>query len=797
MKFPLSLILVFCCGLSIAQSSLIDRLHSMQIDSRLKEKVYVHTNKTSYFPDDIIWFKAYVGDSINYPSTRTKILEVRLFDENGDQMFARTISITDGTGLGQFELNDAIAPGTYYLQARTNYMRNFGEEYQYLQEITILGEKSFNISKEESLKYDIQLFPESGNLVEDIENTLGIKALLNGKSIDFQGSIINGEGETITTFQSEHEGLGRFSFVYKKGGKYRAKIKVKDTVLEQAVPAASEKGVVLSIDNSDEEFLQVNLKVNEATFYNQIYSNYTLLYHQDRQLFQLYSVARLDSVTSLIKTKKNVFLDGVHTLTFFADDRPIAQRKFYIETGRKEALIFLEKSKIDADSVTYRLLSRGKKKKLNSDLSISILHEKSKAVDLKNTIKSAFLLRPHVRGYIENPAYYFDTENEKRKEHLDLLLLTQGWTGYTLDEIIKEINPIEKYVFKTGFELKGKIREEIKRKKLVLIPDDFRIMDKAKLQDKSTFVFQNLDVFKGDTVRVAYQNWLGKISRPLKIEYDTAHTKNSAKPLIPERFENYTRKKNITNIFEKTKKNGVTPTSTDTALRKLDGTIDLDEVTVTERKRSEQYLQRRKIIEKYEPLVGNIGQYYNIPLPEASNNSSMSLLDFLSSQGFSLQTSNNGQSYLGGYRKVAPLFINGRPIRPEELSTLPIKDIENIMINNLGFKPKGLTGGGANISIFQVFTSDAFGQNKTELFDKFVIKNGFDQAKKYYTPLYVFEGSRPLDLIEVDWKPNLITNNKGEVSFKIARKDSENGLLFEIQGFSSEGHLISKTIQTD
>ncbi|RKN78450.1 hypothetical protein D7Z94_19740 [Ulvibacterium marinum] len=759
----------------------------MQIDSRLKEKVYVHTNKTSYFPDDIIWFKAYVGDSINYPSTRTKILEVRLFDENGDQMFARTISITDGTGLGQFELNDAIAPGTYYLQARTNYMRNFGEEYQYLQEITILGEKSFNISKEESLKYDIQLFPESGNLVEDIENTLGIKALLNGKSIDFQGSIINGEGETITTFQSEHEGLGRFSFVYKKGETYRARIKVKDTVLEQAVPAASEKGVVLSIDNSDEEFLQVNLKVNEATFYNQIYSNYTLLYHQDRQLFQLYSVARLDSVTSLIKTRKNVFLDGVHTLTLFADDRPIAQRKFYIETGRKKALIFLEKSKIDADSVSYRLLSRGRKKNLNADLSISILHKKSKAVHLKNTIKSAFLLRPHVRGYIENPAYYFNIENEKRKEHLDLLLLTQGWTGYTLDEIIKEINPIEKYAFKTGFELKGKISEETKRKKLVLIPDDLRIIDKAKLQDKSTFVFQDLSVFKGDTVRVAYQNWLGKISKPLKIEYDTASSRNRYRLSIAAN-KNYK-----ADHSGKTAQNGVTDWTNDTPFGNVDGTIDLDEVIVTERKRSEQYVRRRKTIEKYEPLVSDIGKYYDLPISQVLNNSSSYLMDFFVQQGYHLRTKDNVNYYLQGLGGVGFLFINGRPVRSTELLSvqLQMKDIENIMVNNLGYK------NGTGISFFQVFTSDTFGENKNTLFNKFVIKNGFDRAKKYYTPMYASERSRPIDFMEVDWKPNLITNNKGEASFKIARKDSENGLLFKIQGFSSEGHLISKTILTD
>ena len=801
MKFFLRFILVFSCTFSVAQSSLIERLHLMQKNPRLKEKVYVHTNKTSYFPDDIIWFKAYVGDSTNLPSVQTQILEVRLFDGEGTQLFDRTVAITGGTGSGQIELNDAIAPGIYYLQARTNYMRNFGEEYQYLQEITILGKIPPNISVEEHEKYDVQLLPESGNLIEDSENNLGIKAMLNSRSIDFQGVIINEKGETITTFQSEHEGMGRCSFLYKKGETYRAKIKVQDTLIEKIVPAALTKGVSLSVDNSDEDNLKVYLKTNEATFYNQVYSNYTLLYHQDRQLFELVSVARLDSLTGLVETKKDIFLDGVHTVTLFADDRPIAQRKFYIETDQKKSFVSLEKSKIDSDSITYRLLSKGKKKNLDVDLSVSILQKNSEAVNVKNTISSAFLLTPYVRGYIENPAYYFDTENKKRKEHLDLLLLTQGWTGYTLNEVIEAISPIEKYTFETGFELKGEIKDEIKRKKLVLIPENFNIIDKVNLQGRPEFVFQNLSVFKGDTVRVAYQSWLGKIIKPSKIEYDTIHRKKVAELNIPKALKIPTVEKNAANDFDKTKKNGATvtgtDTDTDTQLRNLDGTIDLDEVIVTERKRSEKYLERRKLIKKYEPLVSGIGKYYDLPVSKVSSNYNITLLDFLALQGFQLWTRDNIQYFLinpatlNFFRgpQLGFLYIDGRPVAPEQLASVQLKkkDIENIMVSN-EINP---------VTIFQVFTSDSYSKGTTVLFDRFVIKNGFDRAKKYYTPLYVFERSRPTNLLEVDWKPNLKTDKKDEVTFKIVKDDKVNSLLFYIQGFSNEGHLISKAIGID
>lgn len=553
----------------------------MQINPRLKEKVFIHTNKTSYFPDDVIWFKAYVGDSINQPSVQTKVLEVKLFDSDGSQLFDRSVAISSGTGNGQIALSDSVAPGTYYLQARTKYMRNFGEDHQYLQKIRVLGQELPNTEKVEDFKYDVQLLPESGNLIEDVENVLGIKAMLNGKSIGFKGSILNKNGDTITTFKSEHEGLSSCSFVYKKGETYRTKIQLQDTLLEQDVPTALAKGVSLHVNNRDEEYLEVSLKTNEATFYNQVYSNYTLLYHQDRQLFGLVSIARLDSITSSLKTKKNVFPDGVHTVTFFADDRPTTQRKFYIETNRRKSIVSLEKSISEKDSITYSLSSKGNKNNLDVAVSISVLQKNSEVADLKNTIRSAFLFTPHIRGFIENPAYYFKPINKKRKEHIDLLLLTQGWTSYTLNELIEEINPSEKYSFETGFELNGSIKEKIKHKNLVLIPNNFSVVDKIPLKGKSKFAFQNLGVFNGDTIRVAYQNWLGKIIKPTKIEYDTTEIKGNNKLRVQEvknlSAQKDTRNFNTINNYEGSSRDIGNP------LRNLEGTIDLDEVTVTEK----------------------------------------------------------------------------------------------------------------------------------------------------------------------------------------------------------------------
>ncbi|MGI9552441.1 MAG: hypothetical protein ACR2MT_14665, partial [Aurantibacter sp.] len=230
----------------------------------------------------------------------------------------------------------------------------------------------------------------------------------------------------------------------------------------------------------------------------------------------------------------------------------------------------------------------------------------------------------------------------------------------------------------------------------------------------------------------------------------------------------------------------------DTPLRNLDGTIGLDEVIVTDKKLSQRMIERRKLIEKYKPMVFDIGRYYNLPVPE--NFKEHDLMSFLkTTEGMQLIDFQGPGSHLEtAAKKKAFLFIDGRRIESAELPTLflSMKDVENVMVVDNILRPFSVE----RITIIRVFTSDSFGQNKNELFDKFVIVNGFNRAKKYYSPRYIFDQSRPIDLLEIDWKPKIKTNENGEAFFKISTEKKQNEYLFSIQGFTNEGLLISEIL---
>ena len=53
------------------------------------------------------------------------------------------------------------------------------------------------------------------------------------------------------------------------------------------------------------------------------------------------------------------------------------------------------------------------------------------------------LLSSHIKGFVENPGYYFEKDDAERRRHLDLLLMVQGWRrfGIRQPEIVE---PYEK-----------------------------------------------------------------------------------------------------------------------------------------------------------------------------------------------------------------------------------------------------------------------------------------------------------------------------------------------------------------
>jgi hypothetical protein len=753
-----------------AQQSFTDSVITpLQKNQLFFEKVFIHINKTSYFIDDTIWFKAYVGDTDNKPSLKTTRLSVNLLDSKGNTLQKKSIFINKGVGKGQFVLNDSLKSGIYYIQAYTNYMKNFGGNNRCIQEINILNNVTV---KENNVKnsYDIQLFPEGGYLLEDAENIIGIKSLINGKGVDYSGKIVNNANQEIVSFKSEHLGMTKCKFIYASNEKYTVFININDTIVKIAIPTAKKEGVLLSMDANKSGFISLMLKTNKKTLAKLKNSNYKLLFHQRNKIMDFLEIPNLETLNFSLEFDKKSFYNGVNTITLFKDNQPILERKFYIEKEVQETNLSLQKINIENDSINYKLKITNTDKPIITNTSVSILPVNALNFNEITNIKSSFLLAPYLKGYIENPAYYFNKDNLKRTEHLDLLLLTQGWTQYSLKDMIASLNPSYKYDFELGFKLKGTVFPLLTNH-LALMTKDNMIVDKLYLNGKKEFSFNNLLLYKGDTVKVSFINNSNEAIKPENLHFDSEKTTslmnfNIENRVVEKRTEDLTN-----NLWEDLY---------------YSGSIKLDEITVTQKNKSQRYYKRKKLIMKYKPLVFDIGKYYPLEISDHYKNNNL-MYFFNSDQNVRLVNWKGLENYLEvGVDKEAVLFIDGRRITADELSgiSLSISEIENIMVQPVR----------GNI-IYHVFTTENYKKNITELFNEHVFNDGFDKEKKYYSPIYDFNINKYLNWVEIDWKPDLITNNKGETFIKIKLNKGLDNYLFSIQGFSEEGLLISEILK--
>ena len=747
--------LIFCLffvQLTFGQNLFIDKVVTPLQKKQLPfEKVFIHANKSIYSTSDIIWFKAYVALNNNTPSLKTTLLYVNLLDDTGSLVSSQSILIQKGVGNGQFDIGPGLKPGKYFMQAYTNYMKNFGHKNYYLQEIICQGAPK-NRDKSKTNQYDIQLFPEGGHLLSGVVNNLAIKALINSKGAVFSGKITDSKNKTITSFKSKYLGMTKLKFLYKKGENYVAKIRINDTIISIAVPKAKKQGASLSIDNSHKSTLKIILRSKENSKDNK----YTLLIHQRNKPLSFYTIERKNSLIDPIMINKKSFFNGVNTITLFENNKPIAERKFFIEKENIQSIVKIYKLREEADSITYKLnVSNPKLHQIKAQISISIL-QTEKIHKQHADIKSAFLLNPYIKGHIENPSYYFDKKNTERLTHLDLLLLTQGWTQYSLNKMISNLNPKRKFNFELGFKINGSV-SPLLTSHLGLLTYKNKLIDTVFLNSKKDFAFKKLLFHKGDTLKVTFLDKDNKALRPINIDIDTL--KPFSFPSINHSIRN--------SVFQ----NSTTAFSYDPYR------IKLDEVEVKGKKVNNASVVRKKIRKKHKSNL-------LITFLEISDKKKGKELKYYLQRRERIRLIPIGrerESALTYDKKRAYLFVDGKYIYSYRLIkslSIPVNKIETIGIQETSDGRK----------IVHVYTTQNYKKNITDLFENYIMKNGYDKPKKYYAPIFDNEKS---NLTEIDWKPNLESNKKGEVVFKISNK-KKNSLLFSVQGFSKEGILINE-----
>ena len=426
-----------------------------------QEKVYLQFDNTSYYSGETIWFKAFVVSASTLGRAESKILYVDLLSPEGVVLKQQKLMIVAGQADGSLPLLDGSTEqarelrgvlgypsGFYEVRAYTNFMQNFGddiifsrvfavydkpkEEGNYYDEsptITIrnTGIQSRRPETPNLRKINASFHPEGGHIIMGKPCRVAFKVTgENGLGTDAQG-VLNGSG---TPFSTIHDGMGYFEFTPDKRHN-SVEFTVDGSSRTFDLPDAEDEGCALRTDALSQDNITVTVTPSKA-FQNQQLGltitcrgelmDFAAITTDDREATQVFDLSHLP--------------EGVFRITLFNTEGAIlATRSFYHSnsntatpslsvSANKKSYAPFEKVSLSFD------LTDGKGTPFRDRFCLSVRDSRSQVSVYHDDLRTSLLLSSDLKGYIENPSWYFDTLNTDRANHLDLLCMVQGWERY-------------------------------------------------------------------------------------------------------------------------------------------------------------------------------------------------------------------------------------------------------------------------------------------------------------------------------------------------------------------------------
>lgn len=320
-------------------------------------------------------------------------------------------------------------------------------------------------------------------------------------------------------------------------------------------------------------------------------------------------------------------------------------------------------------------------------------------------------MSPYVNGHIENPSYYFTDTNAYKSEFLDFLLLNQGWTAYSLTDMLKVLNPKMKFEIESGFSINGVSKKTPKGYDIALLSKQNKIAAVSKLDKNKGFEFQNIFAYTGDVTKVTLIKKGKALVKPSKITFSK----------IENQQESYSYLVTNNSDILKTKSANTSNQKYISDYNKNLKAEELDEVIlkkVTIKRKETIYDKEANIAERRHEIAASF--YQNKKVTEQMEFTFRTVLDYLMNQGY-VKTSTSGVNYITLRRArysiwgaINPdgstppsIFIDGVNISGaggdiiagqgsssvQFLKNLSMKDVDEILINKSG-AGQGLNGMG-------------------------------------------------------------------------------------------------------
>jgi len=796
-----------------------------QTRNNYKEKVHLHFDKPYYTSGENIWFKAYLVEAkTNKPIALSKVLYVELIDPLNKIMLSKTIKVEAHGTAGDFQLPSELTSGKYMVRAYTNYMRNFDNTYFFRKELQINNLQALEfdgISKKRKRKRkdrkniktaaptpDLQLFPEGGNMVNNISNRIGFKAIgTNGKGISITGAIIDNNGVEKIKISTFNLGMGMFALTPEEGKSYKALIDYQGETYTYPLPKGLEKGIAMLVINSENKFrihLQSSLSKSIKNF---------MLVGRQRGETVFSSLLKGNNPKKILNISKENLTQGIIRFTLYdKNKKPLCERLAFVEKTDFEPIVNISPSKKifkKRELVTIDLsLKNQQEEAIQADLSLAV-------TDLgvvgsgfyETTIKSQLLLDSELKGVIEHPNYYFESDAPKRKASLDLLMMCQGWRRYIWNDIMIDNIKNYPYAIEKGFSFTGSIKKFFNSKKTAVTDVSLLMMNKnsfdnleIKTNDKGQFEFGDFDITDSTIVIIQAKNYRTnkgkahkKAKKPLR-SYSIMLNSIKAPKITREIFQIKTTNDSL---FESYISRSKQTQYNDSLFAAANGTIMLAGIKLkTVKSKIKSIKDKKRLI--YRQTSQSI-DFEDIPYVPALNP-----LKVLQGRVPGININNDGTVQFITSRSLtqgnALILLDGTPI--DNANLIDASEIDFIDIlkrsNSAIYGSRGAAG------VIAVYTKDA----ESELLKSRISKNkkirqgivnfvhpGFYHAKEFYAPKYKIaqpEHTKPDYRSTLYWNPTVEIDAQGKAKISFYSSDISTTYRVALEGLTADGIPITE-----
>lgn len=799
-----SLIVSFLCT---AQSS-IDQLTSQFEEfheSFFLEKIYLQTDKESLSLGDTLWFSAYQVDGRTHVPTRhSLVMYAELVDPSDSIVERLTISFDEhGRSQGSFAFSDSLDAGKYQLRGYTNYQRNFAADFFFTQQINVVprlsSQKTISNTRQvrplqKNVEFDI--YPEGGDFIAGLTNYFAFVVKdETGQPLNITGEIYDDRKNLVGSFSTDYEGLGKAQVNIKPGRRYACEFVYKEVPFSFPFPDIQPSGYSLSVRFSDSHiYLVADGNAKSA-------ANPYLLLQSRGRILQI-SKAKAGQKAIYMSLKRAELPSGLLTVTLFdASGKPRAERVIYNENQAEKVQVSVSPA---VKSISTRELmnltfdvaeqDKGTEAYLTTTVVPASLYATPTA-----SIQSQLWFLSDLKGMSQVPMVFFEEQNSRRMDYIDLYCLTNGWRRFDWDSIQNRETPSLAFIPEQGFTVKGRVSSYTNRNKGVQSEVYLSFLEDPTLQvygqadAEGFFSFERLDVLDSVTAFVKTVSPKQRKKELDRIDFNTYVS--LSEPSFPEVVHF-----SAVSAIQKTVDEAISKRGEklfDIASAFDSEAIILEAVEIEEKKetfsdpfRREFALYRKPDSRVVLDSIKGFSQYLSIfdairgrvpgvQVQGVSPNQSALI------RGFNSLNGNNRPLYLFDGVIVDESFIN--TIQPQDILYIDVLR---------GANSAALYGGRSAAGVIAVYSrkgDDRFGLAAEPAGLHLFKIPGYDAPRQFYVPDYAVMSTdrlaRPDYRSTLYWNPKIqVTNEEAKVSFYTS---DETGLFYIItEGITNDGRII-------